>query len=305
MVSPVFPAGLTFSIEECMAVMIKFLTGQMLGCFSLIVVMVNTTFWGLLLFLVALIKLSIPIRGWQLWCGRLSHAIGQQWVGINNLGLRLTKQIHWEVEGLEGLTPDGWYLVLANHQSMVDITVLQKVFHGKVPMLKFFLKKELIWVPILGMAWWALDFPFMRRSSSVQKDFETALQACEKFRLMPVAVMNFVEGTRFTEAKRLKQNSPFKHLLKPKAGGTAIVLGAMGEQLQAILDVTIVYPEGVKEMWKFLCSRSIRVRVLVRQLPVRPEIVGDYLVDREFRKRFNLWLNSLWQEKDELIERML
>ena len=280
----------------------EFLTNQMRGCFSLLVVIVNTTFWGLLIILVALVKLIIPIRSWRVWCSRLSNAIGQQWIGINNLGLRLTKQIRWEVEGLDGLKPHAWYLLVGNHQSMVDITVLQKIFHGKIPMLKFFLKKELFWVPILGLAWWALDFPFMRRSSSMQKDFETARQACEKFKLVPVTVMNFIEGTRFTEAKRQKQNSPFKHLLKPKAGGTAIVLGAMGERLQAILDVTIVYPEGVEGMWTFLCRRSMSVKVHVRQLPVTPEIIGDYLVDREFRKRFNLWLNTLWTEKDELIE---
>ena len=169
-------------------------------------------------------------------------------------------------------------------------------------MLKFFLKKELIWVPILGIAWWALDFPFMRRSSSVQKDFETARQACDKFKLIPVSVMNFIEGTRFSSEKRQKQNSPFRHLLKPKAGGIAIVLGAMGEQLRAILDVTIVYPEGAQEIWAFLCCKAMTVRVQIRQIPVTAELVGDYLGDREFRKGFNLWLNSLWAEKDRLID---
>jgi len=277
-------------------------TSQVLGCFSLLVVIVNTTFWGLLILLVALVKLIVPSHGWRVLCSRGLNAIGLRWIGINNLGLQLTKQIRWEIEGLEGLKADAWYLVVANHQSWVDIVVLQKIFHGKIPMLKFFLKKELIWVPILGMAWWALDFPFMRRSSSVQKDFETARQACDKFRLLPVAVMNFLEGTRFTEAKREKQNSPYQHLLKPKAGGIAIVLGAMGGELQGILDVTIVYPEGVQEIWSFLCSRSLTVRVHVRQLPVSPDLVGDYLADREFRKRFNRWLNDLWTEKDRRIE---
>ncbi|MCE6984794.1 acyltransferase, partial [Pseudomonas frederiksbergensis] len=63
-----------------------------------------------------------------------------------------------------------------------------------------------------------------------------------KFRGKPTAIFNFAEGTRFTQAKHRQQQSPFKHLLKPKAGGVAFVLAALGEQLDALLDVTIVYP---------------------------------------------------------------
>jgi 1-acyl-sn-glycerol-3-phosphate acyltransferase len=275
------------------------------GSFSFVVLTLNTIFWTLLLLLVALFKLLIPIEGWRIFCGKLLNRIGRNWVGCNNLGLEVTKRIRWDVQGVNGLQPHEWYLVVANHQSFIDIAVLQKIFHRKTPMLKFFLKKELIWVPVLGIAWWALDFPFMQRTSSAHKDLETARKACEKFKLTPVSVMNFVEGTRFTEEKRQKQNSPFKHLLKPKAGGTALVLGTMGEQLTAILDVTIVYPDGVQSLWTFLCRRSMEIKVRVKSLPVTRELFGDYVADREFRSRFNDWLNRLWGEKDELIETLL
>jgi 1-acyl-sn-glycerol-3-phosphate acyltransferase len=285
--------------------MFESLRGAVLGSFSLIVVTVNTIFWASLMFLVALLKLAIPLDSWRIPCSRLLNAIGQNWVGCNNLGLQLTKQIRWDVEGIDDLSPNSWYLVVANHQTWVDIVVLQKIFYGKTPMLKFFLKRELFWVPILGIAWWALDFPFMRRSSSVQKDFETARQACEKFKRVPVSVMNFLEGTRFTLDKREKQNSPFNHLLRPKAGGIALVLGTMGDQLRSILDVTIVYPEGVQDIWAFLCSKSMTIKVRIKRLPITAELIGDYLVDREFRNRFNNWLNAIWAEKDHLIETML
>ncbi len=285
--------------------MLESLPDPVRGAFSLVVLAVNTVFWCLLLFLVALCKLVIPIKGWRAFCSKILNAFGQNWIAINNLGLHYTKKIQWDVEGADALSPNQWYLVVANHQTWVDIVVLQKIFRGKAPMLKFFLKKELIWVPFLGMAWWALDFPFMRRSSSVQKDFETARSACEKFKIVPVSVMNFLEGTRFTSEKRQKQDSPFKHLLKPKAAGIAIVLDAMEERLHSILDVTIVYPEGVPDIWAFLCSRSMAVKVLVRHLPVTKELIGDYLTDREFRRHFNNWLNTLWAEKDNLIERLL
>jgi 1-acyl-sn-glycerol-3-phosphate acyltransferase len=275
------------------------------GWFSLLVVAVNTVFWSSLLLVVALCKWAIPAQGWRTFCSKLLNAIGRDWIMCNNLGLQFTKKIDWDVQGVDTLKPNVWYLVLANHQTWVDIVVLQKVFHRKIPFLKFFLKKELIWVPVLGIVWWVLDFPFMRRSSSVQKDFETARNACEKFKIVPVSVMNFIEGTRFTLEKREKQHSPFKNLLKPKAGGTAIVLDTLGKQLHSILDVTIVYPEGAQGIWSFLCCGSMAVKVRVRELPVTPELFGDYLGDKEFRRRFNKWLNSLWAEKDNLIETLL
>jgi 1-acyl-sn-glycerol-3-phosphate acyltransferase len=275
------------------------------GSFSLIVLAVNTLFWSLLLFLVALLKLVIPIENWGIICSKLLHQLAQNWVGCNNWGLQHTKKIHWDVQGIDVLKSNAWYLVVANHQSMVDIVVLQKIFHRKIPMLKFFLKSELMWVPILGIVWWVLDFPFMKRKSSTRGDLQAARKACEKFKLTPVSVMNFLEGTRFTSEKREKQNSPFRNLLQPKAAGIALVLATMGQQLDSILDVTIVYPEGVQDIWAFLCSRSMKIIVRVKQIPVDKELLGDYFTDRNYRRHFNNWLNTLWSEKDKLIGTLL
>jgi 1-acyl-sn-glycerol-3-phosphate acyltransferase len=272
------------------------------GSSSLLVLAVNTVFWSLLLFVVAVLKHPLPMDRWRLACDRLLNAIGQCWVGCNKLGLHYTKNIHWEVTGTEALRPDRWYLVVANHQSWVDIVVLQCIFHRRAPMLKFFLKRELFWIPVLGIAWWAMGFPFMRRSSSVHKDFETTRKACEGFKSVPTSIMNFVEGTRFTPEKRQQQHSPFKNLLKPKAAGVALVLETMGNQLHSIVDVTIVYPEGVREIWAFLCSRSVRIKVQVKELPITDDLLGDYLADRQLRRHFNNWLNALWSEKDQTIE---
>jgi 1-acyl-sn-glycerol-3-phosphate acyltransferase len=285
--------------------MLESLPGPVRGCFSLVVLAVNTIFWSSLLLFVALCKRVVPIKGWRIFCTELLNGLGRNWIACNNLGLQLTKNIHWDVEGANNLKANTWYLVVANHQTWVDIVVLQKIFYRKIPFLKFLLKKELIWVPVLGIVWWALDFPFMRRASSVQKDFETVRNACQRFRASPVSVMNFIEGTRFTKAKREKQLSPFKNLLKPKAGGIAIVLDTMREQLHSLLDVTIVYPEGAQGIWAFLCCKSMTVRVRVRELPATKELLGDYLKDKEFRGRFNDWLNTLWTEKESLIETLL
>jgi 1-acyl-sn-glycerol-3-phosphate acyltransferase len=285
--------------------MLRFLPAPLQGFIVLTALAVNTIVCALLLYLVALVKLPIPIHSWRIVCSKVANAIGQGWVGFNTLGVKLTKNIRWDVQGIDALQPNAWYMLVANHQSMVDIVVLQSIFHRKIPFLKFFLKKELIWVPFLGTAWWTLDFPFMKRTASARKDMETALKACDKFRLAPVTIMNFLEGTRFTTAKREKQNSPFAHLLKPKPGGMAVVLCTLGQQLHSILDVTIVYPEGTPKLWAFMCSNSMEIKVRVKQIPVTTELLGDYLTDREYRRRFKNWLDKLWDEKDKLIGTLL
>jgi 1-acyl-sn-glycerol-3-phosphate acyltransferase len=191
--------------------------------------------------------------------------------------------------------------------------VLQKVFNRRIPFLRFFLKSQLIWVPLLGPAWWALDFPFMKRYSRETlakhpelqgKDREATRRACEKFRHMPVSVMNFAEGTRFTPEKHAAQSSPYRHLLRPKAGGLAFVLDAMGDALHAIVDVTIVYPNGSGTMMDLIAGRIRDIRVHVRELPIDDSLRGNYEEDAAFRDRFQSWVNVLWNEKDAQIERM-
>jgi 1-acyl-sn-glycerol-3-phosphate acyltransferase len=212
------------------------------------------------------------------------------------------------VQGVDGLNYRGWYLVNCNHQSWVDIFVLQHTLNRRIPLLKFFLKQELIYVPVIGLAWWALDFPFMKRHDRAalrknpelrQQDRESTRKSCAKFSLVPTSVMNFAEGTRFTPEKHKAQSSPYKHLLKPKAGALALAMAAMGEQFQSLVDATIVYPEGVPTFWQFLCGRTPRIVLRVRQVAIPPEFsAGDYEGDSEFRGTFHRWLADIWSEKD-------
>ena len=189
------------------------------------------------------------------------------------------------------------------------------MFNRRFPLLRFFLKRELFWVPLLGLAWWALDFPFMGRYTAKDiarnpalagKDIEATRRACEKFRAIPVAIMNFVEGTRFTPAKHARQESPYRHLLKPKSGGVAFVLDAMGEGLHSLLDIGIAYPHGRPTMADLLGNRIPEIRVRVRQRPLPAELMhGDYQQDRAFRARFQQWMNGLWHDKDADLDRLL
>lgn len=272
----------------------------------------NTLLLVMLLYVLALGKLAVPAQKVRVVLSRALVGIANIWISINNGIIALISRPRWHVEGLEGLSRNDWYLVTANHQSWADILVLQRIFNRRIPFLKFFLKQELIKVPLLGLAWWALDFPFMKRHSREEiernpdlkrQDVETTRKACEKFQYFPTSVMNFFEGTRFTQAKHDAQQSPYRHLLRPKAGGTAFTLNAMAGTLRNLLDVTIVYPEGTpRTLSAFLGGAISEVRVIVRQRVVPAwASEGDYENDPQFRERFQAWISEIWSEKDALL----
>ena len=294
--------------------MLTFLPGPIRGIFTYPLYFLNTGLWGSLIIVFAVFKFLIPINGWIKVLDKLLNWFANNWIFLNGFIMRLPNTIIWDIQGVKELKYDDWYLVISNHQSWVDILVLFKVFYRKIPFLKFFMKKELIWVPFVGMGTWALDFPFMKRYSKKflekhphlrGKDIEITKKACEKFKRSPAAILNFVEGTRFTIEKHHKQKSPFNHLLKPKAGGIAFVLSTLGEQVQCILNVTITYPKGVKGFWGFCCGEISEIRISVEEMPVKKEMIGDYANDSDFKKQFQSWINDVWVEKDNQIDRLL
>lgn len=277
------------------------------GSFATSVLAMNSVAICSSLIPVALVKLTLPFGAVRRGADRLLNALAESWITVNGWWMALVRRIRWDVTGLEGLRRKGWYLVSSNHQSWVDILVLQKVFHRRVPFLKFFLKRQLLYVPVMGLAWWALDFPFMkRRTGSRSADLATARRACEKFRQIPTSVMNFLEGTRFSRAKHDAQQSPYRHLLKPKVGGLATALSAMGERFDALLDVTIVYPDGVPTFWDLLSGKVKQVVVRVRELEIPRDLLGgDYEGDPAFRARMQEWVRAMWAEKDHRIEEIV
>ncbi len=273
---------------------------------------VNTIFWFVPLFTLALVKLLLPIPPLRRAITRVLMWLGENWVSVNTLILAPSGSATWTAEGLDELSKDSWYLVLSNHQTWVDIVVLQQIFNRRIPFLKFFIKQELIWFPLLGIAWWAMDMPFMKRYSPSYlakhpekkgADLEATRRACRKFTHTPTSVINFVEGTRFTEEKRIKRDSPYRHLLTARAGGVAIALSSMGELFDAVLDVTLYYPDGPRDFWAMCCGERINVVATVERLPVESRLVaGDYAMDREFRREVHRWISELWQRKDRHLE---
>jgi 1-acyl-sn-glycerol-3-phosphate acyltransferase len=278
-------------------------------------IVANTVLHAVPLLAAALVKALLPSARWRLAFNAVLTGLAESWISFNTWLVDRYSRARFEVSGLDGLQVDGHYLVLANHQSWVDIVVLQKVLNRRIPLLRFFLKRQLFWVPLLGLAWWALDFPFMGRHTRAEiarnpelgrRDMEATRRACGKFRDIPVSVMNFVEGTRFTPDKHARQASPYRHLLKPKSGGVAYVLEAMGGGLHGIVDVTIAYPGGIPTLVDLMAGRVPAVHVSVQQRPLPLDIIdSDEGDDRARRARLQQWINALWREKDVELSRVL
>ena len=294
--------------------MLRFLPAPLRGVLAGLILLANTLIFCWPLFIGALLKAALPFAGAQRSINYWVHACAQTWIAVNKGWMDLVQPIQWDVQGLESVDMQHSYLVTSNHQSWVDILILQYQLNRKAPFLKFFLKQELIWVPVIGLCWWALEFPFMKRFSKEYlakypekrgQDLATTRKACERYKTNPVSVFNFLEGTRLSPAKHAQQQSPFKHLLKPKAGGIAFVLDAMGEQLHSLVNVTIHYPQGNPGFWDLLCGRIDQVVVRFDQLQIPKEFIGgNYDQDEAYRLQFQQWVNQLWLDKDAQLDEL-
>lgn len=266
----------------------------------------------LLLLPLALLKAVVP--PWRVRIGRWADALASGWIQFSNMHQRWLTGTDIQVDGdLSSLSRTQWYMLICNHQSWVDILILVRIFNGRIPYVKFFFKKQLLWVPLFGLALWVLDFPMMRRHSRAQlarnpklraQDMEQARRACQVYRDNPVTIVTFPEGTRFRPAKRERQGAPYQDLLRPLAGGMAFSLSVMEGRLRQMLDVTLYYPDGVPSFLDYVSGRVRRVEVHVVQRTLGDDLVGDYQNDKPFRVYFQRWLNQLWQEKDAKLEEL-
>ena len=296
--------------------MLAWLPAPILGTLTLLLLVGNTLVWGIPLYLLALAKLG-TWGGWRARTTRGLMEVAMRWSSGNDAILRLTQRIHWDIRGDAGIVdPHASCLLTANHRSWGDILVLMRVLDRRVPFPRFLAKRELLRVPVIGTALWALDFPLVRRYGRealtqdpqlAQHDLEAIRRACERYRQEPVTLVSFLEGTRFRPYKHAAQQSPFRHLLKPKSGGIGFALEVMGTQLARHLDVTIVYPEGRSSFLDLLCGRIRRVVVAIHrgELPAALR-AGPPAGDGEaFRESVQSWAWQLWLTKDAEIAAIL
>lgn len=268
----------------------------------------NLMLWGTLVFLGGFVKLLTFGAARRRVILALAW-LAERWVAVNDFLFDTFLATRWDIDGFETLRRDGRYLVISNHLSWIDIFALFRVLHGHAPFIRFFLKHALIWFPFAGQACWSLEFPFMRRYSPEYlaahpekrgRDLQTTQIACRRYRDIPVTIANFVEGTRFTRAKHAAQQSPYRYLLRPRVGGVGFVLASMAEQLDAVYDVTIVYPAHEDAtILSFVLNRVPRVIVRGRRLDVPREFYDDAITQPgPERERFKGWIEAIWREKD-------
>jgi len=282
------------------------------GCIATLLLVLNMLVFAIIILIVAGIAWLIPFPKLRHHAMSAALVLPVWWMFFNKYILMFSTFGKWDVQGSGKLNRKGWYILIANHESWIDIPVLGSVFNRKIPVIKFFMKKALMWqLPIAGIGCYLLGYPLMARHTRSEirkrpelknKDIETTKQACEKFKAFPTTFMNFAEGTRFNTEKRDRQNSPYKHLLKPKSGGIAIVLNEMQDKLDGIINTTIHYDAKDNSLWRFLCGKINKIYVRYEVLPVTEALTGNYHEDRNFRKQFQGWLNTLWDEKDQMIE---
>ncbi|MCP0915668.1 acyltransferase [Acinetobacter indicus] len=243
--------------------------------------------------------------------------ITNSWLSVNNWLIdHVLPNTHWDIsieDGLE-LSMQGRYLMTCNHQSWVDTTVNQYFGLTRMPLTRFFTKWELIFIPFVGQAFKILGFPMMKRHTKEQiaknpalkdRDMLEARKSCEQLLSQPFTLLNYLEGTRFTQEKHDQQQSPYQHLLKPKAGGLALALNILGNEIDALVDMTIVYPDGAPGYGEFWLGEVPRIAVNLRKIDIPDWVLGgDYEEDAAYRERFQDWVHQLWIEKDQLIHEM-
>ena len=279
-----------------------------LGCLA---VVINTLFWCLFLLTIAIFKLLIPTESWKRLCTKLIINIGECWIYCNGMWIQALHRPRWNVEGFEELDSSNWYLAVANHQSWADIFVLQGITNRKIPMLKFFMKHVLIWVPVIGLAWWALDMPFLKRYTKEEiqknpelrgKDIKAMEKSFERYSRYPVSIFSFAEGTRFTKEKKDNQLSQFEYLLNPKIGGIGLTLTTM-PYIKLLLDFTIHYEDERRSFWDFLCGRMSKADVRVRQINIPDNLLSkNYEDDPIFRENLKEWVYDIWSDKEKYLE---
>lgn len=289
----------------------RMLPAPVTGLITATLMTICIVFWFIVMFPFVIMRL-IPVSGVQRLASKICVTIATLWVGSNQ---RIYKLMHGN-QGqitIEGEFPtNSSFLVLSNHAAWADILVLFNTLHRHAPFGRFFLKKELIWIPIVGVVCWAMDFPFMARHSReklaknpelANSDLETTRQACEVYKTQPVTVINFLEGTRFTPTKQQKQRSQYNHLLNPKYGGLSTTLNVMGEQFAGLVNVTIVYEPGKgNKTWAWLCGRQQDMVVNIKVEKIDPLMIqGNYREDPSFKQLFKTWVNTMWLAKDKQI----
>ena len=250
----------------------------------------------------------VPNKKLKKLLGHISNRIGSKIVELITASLQILHGLEWEFNIAEHLNTQTWYIAMSNHQSWADIFILLAAGHKKMPLLKFFMKKELQWIPIIYLVHKTIDMPFLNRHSQKQiqanpelkkLDYENAEIAAKRFSRNPSTAFSFAEGTRFTDEKHLAQASPYKNFLIPKIGALAIALKGM-PQVNELIDFTVIYSSKKRSAWDFLCGEMSQAKVYAKAYEIPNTLKGkNFDQEEEYRQEFKNFINKIWKEKQE------
>lgn len=295
--------------------MLSFLPSPILLLLNLILIPLNAILIATPVMLLGIVRLCLP-HSFTKFIESCNYVLYLIWVYNNDLIIKITCGVHWHISGDEVPELHGKScVVISNHMSWADIVLLGCLYQGKIPTTKFFMKHSLIYIPFVGLACYAMGMPFLRRYSQEEllknpslrkRDIESTKKACRRLVYTPSSLINFAEGTRFTPEKAAKVNSPYAHLMPPKAASVAIALGEIGKDIDYIFNTTLVYPEhSGKPFLDLLKGRLPHVYADIRVIRVTSKMTGDYLHDKVYKHNFTMCIRELWKEKDELIGQIL
>ena len=198
----------------------------------------------------------------------------------------------------EAIDPMGQYTIMANHQSHMDILMLIAFGVGKLPPLKFFLKRSLMYVPFMGWFCYLMGYPFvdrfskgqLRQASQRTQQQQTLLRDCRALFTQPVGLVVFVEGTRFSVKKANKYR--YTHVLPPQSKGLALALSSQASP--RLLNITMAYDKPNISVWQVLSGQVRRVVVTM----VEEDVRVPNLSNQEEMKGLHVWLVDKWLQKD-------
>ncbi len=290
-----------------------YIKSNIIGFFTFILIIVELIIGFGTLTIVNIPRAIFPFKSLKIKLSKISNTIGEYTVYGLKIIMKIMHRDSMQVFDNNEFDKNQWYMAVSNHQSWADIFILLVAAHKRIPLLKFFMKKELAWIPFVFLANKTLNMPFVNRHSKKQleknpnlrfKDYENTLLACKRFLRSPSTIFSYAEGTRNNSIKHKAQNSPYKNLLIPRVGGIATALSAM-PNIDVLVDYSVVYKSDKRGAWAFLKGDMRDVKVSVKKYNIPEDLKNkNYSKDEEYRKNFKIWIEGIWEEKDKEIERL-
>ena len=291
----------------------KVIKSNLVGLITFLLILVELIIGFGTLAIINIPRAVIPLKSFKLFLAKISNKIGDLTVYGLKLIMLLMHGNNIQVINNEKYDMNKWYMAMSNHQSWADIFVLLTVANKKIPLLKFFMKKELWWIPFVFLANKTLNMPFVNRHSKKAieknpslrtKDYENTLKSCKRFLRAPSTIFSYAEGTRFTSEKHKAQNSKYKNLLQPKIGGMATALSAMPE-IDTLINFSVVYKSKKRSAWSFLNGEMKDVKVFIKSYKIPENLKNrNYGSDHLYREEFKEWIDEIWDEKDRKIDEL-